>query len=650
MVNLSRKIKTELYNVLSKEQNAFGGNIDALIPFLCDIWDLKSMKSADHRYNNAYDDFCKHLIMNDDYSHDYVFQERLKLFDNNEKFSLFIETILLPKYRNGEDDIIKYVLLINPFLIKEGYSLVLQEYDNDGYPLYKIGSTPKESIPIDIVPNNITFFVDKVNSKPNRPQIFPSFVLTYNGWDDYGIKSSYRLFYFENEDDSPISIGDVKIIYQNETRTNEHLPNSFDILDEDFCSLGQSKEYYLNLKKYLKRKLDSVLFALKDAAFNPDIQDKFERNGNFKNSLIRFDEAERLLREVRYLIYNYDLSNLYSFKYQFKPAFSKDFVDINFEFSTNDFVSNRIYALIGKNGTGKTQLITSLPLMISEKKDDFFFPKSPLFSKIIAVSYSVFDRFKIPKKTSSFNYYYCGIRKEENEQFSEKSLVLRFHNTWKKIETLERINKWRKILLTFIDEELINLFLVEREDKDITNLHNLYKVDVKKFNDIKDKLSSGQAIILYIITEIVANIRFDSLLLYDEPETHLHPNAITQLMNTIYELVEEFQSYCIIATHSPLVVRELFSKNVYILDRDDTSLSIRRIPLESFGENLGVLTEEIFCNKGIPKQHKKILRELVDCGKSYEEIISLLEFDEIPLSLNARIYVKSMINKRDNVL
>ena len=78
--------------------------------------------------------------------------------------------------------------------------------------------------------------------------------------------------------------------------------------------------------------------------------------------------------------------------------------------------------------------------------------------------------------------------------------------------------------------------------------------------------------------------------------------------------------------------------------------SIRRIPLESFGENLSVLTEEIFGNKGIPKQHKKILQELVDLDKSYEDIVSMLEFDEIPLSLNARIFIKSMINKRDNAL
>lgn len=655
-MKLSKKIKLEIYKLLNKEPNAFGDNGDeGIIPFLSDIWDLSSMKSEDSRYNNALGDFIQHLIRNpEDYSYDYVFQERLKLLDDDEKFSLFIETVLSPKYRDGEDDIFKYVLLINPYLEKEGYTLILQDYDNDGYPLYKIGIIPKENIATDIKPNDIIFYVEKSPSgrsdricSHTKPQTFPSFVLVYDYWDDFHVKSTYHLFYYDSEKENPISIGTVKIIYQDELKTNEYLPDSFDILSDDFCSLGQEEKYYSGLRSVLKKKFDSVLYALKDAAFFPDIQDKFERNDNFKVSLIRFDEAERLLREARYRIYDYDLSNLYSFKYLFRPIFSKEPVDINFEFSSNDLIPNRIYALIGKNGSGKTQLITSLPLMISEKKDDFFLPKTPLFSKIIAVSYSIFDRFKIPKKTSSFNYYYCGIRKDEKEQFSEKGLVLRFHSTWKKIETLERINKWRKILLTFIDEEIINQFLVERDDP---SRHNRYKVDVKGFNDIKDKLSSGQAIILYIITEIVANIRYDSLLLYDEPETHLHPNAITQLMNTIYELVEEFQSYCIIATHSPLVVRELFSKNVYILDREDTFLSIRRISLESFGENLSVLTEEIFGNKGIPKQHKKILQELVDAGKSYNEIVSLLEYDEVPLSLNARIFIKSMVNERDIAL
>ena len=174
-----------------------------------------------------------------------------------------------------------------------------------------------------------------------------------------------------------------------------------------------------------------------------------------------------------------------------------------------------------------------------------------------------------------------------------------------------------------------------------------YEVNLQGFNAVKNQLSSGQSIILYIITEVVANLRLDSLIIYDEPETHLHPNAIVQLMNTIYELVNEFQSYCLIATHSPLVIRELFSKNVYVMDRSGNLPSVRRIGLESFGENLGVLSDEVFGDREVPKQYKKIITDLVDQGKSYDEIISMLEYDHYPLSLNACIFIKNIIKERD---
>ena len=88
-----------------------------------------------------------------------------------------------------------------------------------------------------------------------------------------------------------------------------------------------------------------------------------------------------------------------------------------------------------KNGTGKTQLVTKLPLDISKKNNDNFIPRPPLFSKVIAVSYSIFDNFEIPKKTSTFNYVYCGlhtINEGKREVLTPRQQVLRFHNTWKK--------------------------------------------------------------------------------------------------------------------------------------------------------------------------------------------------------------------------
>ena len=46
-------------------------------------------------------------------------------------------------------------------------------------------------------------------------------------------------------------------------------------------------------------------------------------------------------------------------------------------------------------------------------------------------------------------------------------------------------------------------------------------------------------------------------LLFDEPELHLHQNATANTMRMFYRLLEEFNSYAIIATHSPLIIQEI---------------------------------------------------------------------------------------------
>lgn len=656
-ITFNPKTKLDLFNILISDNNTFSNVFaerEGILDFLQNIWDLNEMPSTDTRFNNAHGDVFQHMINNDDWELEYLFIERFKLLEYDEKYKIFLETLVLPKFRKNEDEIIKYALLINQFIEKDECKLILKEYDENDSPIYKITViNDEENIPFDLKQNDIPFYFtknpigrsDRSNSH-KLPKTFPSFALVFNkGWNDYLVLSSFSLFYYDDKEVSNY-IGEMKIIVHGEMDTSLHLNEKFNVLSEIFCSLGNNINYYFNLKRILGRNFESLLYALKDAAFFPEIADKFERQDNFIKSIIRYNESERLLREAKYIIYDFDLSNLYSFKYQFSPLYSDSSVEVDFAFNNKISFQNRIYALIGKNGTGKTQLITSLPKNISDKNDNIFSPRTPLFSKIIAVSYNIFDRINFPPKTSSFNYVFCGMRNDKQEIISEKGLVLRFHYSWKKIDKLERINQWREILLTFLDEELINDFIVKKEE--IKNIRNLYEVNIDNFTEIRNKLSSGQASILFIITEIVANIRFDSLLLFDEPETHLHPNAITQLMNTIYELVNKFESFCIIATHSPLVVRELFSKNVYVVERHENTPSVRKIPLESFGENLSVLTEEIFGNKDIIKQYKSIIRKLVNDGKSYDELLAILESDDIPLSLNARLYIKSLTEEKND--
>ncbi|PVV54737.1 AAA family ATPase [Chryseobacterium sp. HMWF035] len=646
-MKISKVAKKSIIETILSISNPFNLTDNFTITdFLLLIWDLENMPSEENR-KNALDDVAQYMLRNDDWDFEFLFFEKLEILEiSTKQFISFLNVIISPDVRENEDSIYQIYFLINPYLEKENLSYYLKEYNELQLPVYTIQKL-KVDEPNDINENKIPIFlIDNPTGRSDRrnshvkPNVLPSMVLVWNeGWNDFNLQTEFDLFFYDIEG-YDYYIGSTKIISK---KTNvvidelRSLPQPFYLLNSQFCTLGQSQKFYNKLKENLGKNLESFLWALKDAAFFPDIAEKFENDSSFNTSLIRYNEVERLLRTAKFSIYDYDLENLYNFKYNFQPKFAKNKVEIDFRFSDKGLSSNRIYAMIGKNGTGKTQFMTSLPLDISQKKNEKFSPKYPSFSKVIAVSYSAFDSFEIPRKTSSFNYVYCGLRDSAGERITDKGLVLRFHSSRKKLEEQERMSTWVELLYNFIERDIIDLFIKKKRRN--------YTFDYTGFSTTRKLLSSGQSILLYIITEIVANIRYDSIILYDEPETHLHPNAISQLINTIYDLVTEFQSYCIVATHSPLIIRDLLSKNVLVVEKEAEYFSVRKLGIETFGENLTVLTDEVFGNREIPKQYREILRELVSIGLSYEEIVDKLESDEIPMSLNANIYLSSLYEK-----
>lgn len=572
-----------------------------------------------------------------EWSTDYLFQEVLNVFNKKLDFSEFINILLTPVLFPSQDTLEQVVSEIKYGLNDTGFSVRITDFTENDFPIYKLIKRGTETpVPTDIERNQIPFYVGHDSKVPIKESEY--FVLEPNtGWNDYSVVSIFNLYYYHNEK-LVRNLGGTKIIHYQELVTWKELPWRFIELDENFCSLSSDEHFYLNLKtEFGLAKTISILYALKDAAYFVDIHEEFEETYNFRNSLIRSDEGERMIRQLRPILHGLRLSELYNFSYNFRPAYAKEPIRITFDYSDKEPLPDRIFAVIGKNGTGKTQLLNSLPENLSKDNPDVFLKKIPNFSKVIAISYSAFDNFKPPKNTAQFNYVYCGLRNSDGQELSKRAITLGFYRNWEKIILHDRVKKWRSILKTFIDKEIVAELITQNDTGEYVVIHERYQ-------SVRHKLSSGQSILLSIITQVIANIRYDSLILYDEPETHLHPNAITALMNTIYELVNEFESYCLIATHSPLVIRELFSKNVFVMEKHDNVPSLKRIGIESFGENLGVLTEEVFGDRSVDKKYKSIISDLVNQGYSYEEIIDLLQFDEVPLSLNAKIYIRTLID------
>ena len=148
------------------------------------------------------------------------------------------------------------------------------------------------------------------------------------------------------------------------------------------------------------------------------------------------------------------------------------------------------------------------------------------------------------------------------------------------------------------------------------------------------KFSSGQSMLMNLIIEIVAHIRQNTLILIDEPEVHLHPKGITTFITILNRICKEFSSCCILATHSAVIIQELLSRNVIVMDRqEDGSPIVRPMRIESLGENLTTITEDVFGRNEVSPYYKKLVRNLVDEKDSMEEVLQVIQNNEVPVSM-----------------
>ncbi|UOX32948.1 ATP-binding protein [Flavobacterium sediminilitoris] len=502
------------------------------------------------------------------------------------------------------------------------------------------------------------FYVRAYREQIKEDLLYPCFILVSNNWDDYGFKTTFQLQYYHSRNERFI-IEEVKIMDLNlEEKEGFTLLNSpFENLEDNFASLGTGIKYYEQLKKLKKEyEIDvlKVLDSLNDLACMPGLYGNFEDSSALKHSLLREREAKTALQLGSSIISGE--GKKYTIEFTFTTTL-KDALNphiVNFKFDKRKKIPLRTFAIIGKNGTGKTVFLSNLAnslnysrtkdftntfnsrknIKLKEHEIGYFNNQiGPPFGKIIALSYSMFDTFRRPKPSKRFSYVYCGLR-NQNDEIDKMELFKRHIASLKVINNdyLKR-EAWVSTLSKFVNLEDLGYDY----DKWIYTIKNIDEIE--KSNSIN--LSSGHSIIIYTLTELIANISTNALILFDEPENHLHPNAISNLINSINDLMSDFDSFAIISTHSPIVIQQIPSKNVYVFERDENISYTRPLDIESFGENLTTISEHIFETNEIKDGFKTVLKDLTK-KYSLEEIIQM--FDN-KLSLNAKIYLSSLFNK-----
>ena len=478
-----------------------------------------------------------------------------------------------------------------------------------------------------------------------EPTRYPCFVLNHNyNWNDYGCHTWYSLFYFKSSTERTF-IGELKIMTTGEDDTNSIIPKKFRCLSYDYCSLGISNSYYHSLKRLFSvDECEKILVALQDCAVQIERYEQYKDNSTFKVSLVRDLSSEKARREAKYIIHDTPLSDAYNIQYLFHPEYNLELsIPFRMKYNPEAKLYDRCVGIIGENGVGKTTMLGGMiDSLINHKKENLLHDL-PLFSSVMAVCTTPFDCFSDIKQqddtASTIPYYYfCANQDKEEALLKIKESVKEireriFHGT-------ELFGYYDKIVAKELPETAQYEWCYHEKKDDSLN----FKIDCEVLKEMLEKLSSGQLQLLLLITFIFRKINFDTLLVIDEPEVHLHPKAINVLFKLLIHLLDKFQSYCIVSTHSPLIVRELVGKNVFLMRRFGNDLELGKIGIETLGEDITFLYNEIFGYEEQTTSLAKTIRQMKKEGKSYKDIIHILNTDSKRLSLSTRMLVKQIVD------
>ena len=648
MIQMTSELRRNIYELVKTDVLPKMRYDSSMMNVLSSVWNVYDAKSTgeDPRYKVLGDEIEKHYIMNDDWVDDKLFVRILHVLDDEDKFIRFIEEIV---------DLVKDEDFFAPF--KESLSGVLangnltlnEEKNAQGYTIYRVSEKGKEpqipegAIPIYVCESDVYNPVKFWEKDIQWPDCEECLALTFDyGWNDFTYKTRYRLYYFK--DGEAAEIGEVKIMKQGVADTDGCLPKHFEVLGEDFCSLGTTLSYYKSMRAVLGVKAYVVLRQLRDAAFYESVYKMFENDSIFKTSLIRDTESDKARQEGRYYVFGRNMEEAFAFSYRYQLPYPGNDVEVSFNYKYSGENYERIIGMIGENGVGKTTLIKEIlhSLVLNDNKN--FTGLRPLFSSVLMISYSPFDHYQIESNGQPYfiNYEYSGLMKGEEQMLTTREQVdilaknikivfqrkIRFYSRWEafvsKVIPIEEIRQ----AITIVDYDEISI------DKD-------------KLLVFCENASSGETMFLYSITAIMSMIRSNSLIIMDEPEQHLHPSAVTALMHSIYKILELYDSYALISTHSPYVIRELVSPNVLIFKRLQEGLSVKRIGIESFGEDVAVLSDIVFDNMSEEKRYERFIAGIVEKNQyDYESSIKELQTGPNELSLNARLIVRSIIDRK----
>jgi len=518
--------------------------------------------------------------------------------------------------------------------------------------------------------------------------------LVEDNWNDWWKYRVLYQVYYKDEIEEVHYIGSVKIGEKNmeEEQDKINLPDYFSSpLDRKFFSLGQDKYYYENLNRIGDQFRDEYLRYMNDIALDLNFFETVKDLDVTSVALLRDIKARTVKNTFNNLARGNSSLSEYDFKFVFPNEIEEGInYELTFESEPDSNPPTNVHALIGRNGVGKTHLLNKMVASLMMKNKDkinglgelrntgIFKRKEKVFDNIIYLSFSAFDDAKYfnSKKINrnGIGYSYIGLKQKVRTEQSTNTIVQTKSTQELRVELIEGIwfcknipskkarleqaldmlNNDPVFSMSGVSDLLTNdeiesnvhrkadnekRFLTE-EEKDLLKKHFL-----EKSLPICKKFSSGHSIVLLTITKLIQELEEKTLVLLDEPESHLHPPLLSTFTRILSNLLVSRNGIGIIATHSPVIIQEVPRKCVWIMNRYGRDMEFERPQIETFGENINILTKEVFSFEITHSGFHKLLNDVANKIDSYEEAV---EYFNNELGMEARVMLKALYKLRGN--
>lgn len=484
--------------------------------------------------------------------------------------------------------------------------------------------------------------------------------LVHTGWDDwFQYETKFAIHYF-GDDGRRAPAQEVRIShvglqglgvesYNKLVLSGEEtmgwrktvLPQEFDALPESFFSLGVGDAYY----EYFGREKSTrrVLVALRDVAYNQELYKRFKGEDSMGVSIMRGVSRDRLKNRYAKLAHGKPALTDFRFTYTYPRMVSaSNLVSLEFSVQARTNLPSNIKVIVGRNGVGKTHLLRCLSEAICGKAEDeqeyvskpgkVEFLEGSVYG-VISASFSAFDAQNTWKGANQISFTRIGVTRDEPKPMEEC-----FAEALSYCRDEPRRSRWLSCLEILKSDPILKRLEGER-------LLEFPPSEMRKCAmAFFKRLSSGHAALMLILAQLVYLLDEKFLVLIDEPECHLHPPLLASFIQCLSYLLRERNAIAIIATHSPVVLQEVAKDSVWILDRTEYEIAARRPSIETFGEGLGVLLNEIFGVEMRSSGYHALIKEAVEEGsRSYDEIVNYFEDH---LGMEARAILRILLAER----